>query len=121
DRSELAAHTTVAAAEEHEDEKQPPNVSHRMVWSRGEPDKALAEADVVVEKSFLAKWVHQGYIETMAAIVDCDLKGEYTVWTSTQGDFATREGLAKLLGIPETKIKVEFMEMGGGFGAKIQP
>ena len=39
----------------------------------------------------------------------------------TQGDFATRDGLAKILGIPETKIQVEFMEMGGGFGGKVQP
>jgi len=27
-----------------------------------------------VEKTYLAKWVHQDYIEPMAAIVDCDLE-----------------------------------------------
>jgi len=43
------------------------------------------------------------------------------VWTSTQGNFATREGLARVLGVSETKIQVEAVEMGGGFGAKIQP
>ncbi|MEK7214014.1 MAG: molybdopterin cofactor-binding domain-containing protein, partial [Chloroflexota bacterium] len=66
-------------------------------------------------------WVHQGYIEPMGAVVDCDMNGDYKVWTSTQGNFPTRENLAKVLGVPETKIVVEYVEMGGGFGGKIQP
>src|SRR5581483_9758164 len=57
----------------------------------------------------------------MGAVVSCDMNGDFKCWTSTQGDFTTREGLAKVLGIPETKIQVDFMEMGGGFGGKIQP
>jgi len=121
DRSELAAHTAGANTDEESTEKTPPNVTHRMVWSRGDVEKAFKEADVVAERSYQASWTHQGYIETMGAVVDCNRNGEYTVWTSTQGDFATREGLAKVLGVPETKIRVEFVEMGGGFGAKIQP
>ncbi|MBI2885900.1 MAG: xanthine dehydrogenase family protein molybdopterin-binding subunit [Chloroflexi bacterium] len=121
DRSELAAHTTLAAADEQTTEKTPPNVTHRMVWSRGDVERAFKEADVVVERSFRASWTHQGYIEPMSGIVDCDRNGDYTVWTSTQGDFTTREGLAKVLGVPETKVRVNFVEMGGGFGAKIQP
>lgn len=120
DRSELAAHTTVSTTDEEAQESSP-NVTHRMVWSRGDVSKALQEADVVVDKTYLASWVHQGYIEPMGAIVDCDLNGDYNCWTSTQGDFTTREGLSKILGVPETKITVDFIEMGGGFGAKIQP
>ncbi len=49
------------------------------------------------------------------------MNGDFNVWTSTQGNFATRDGLAKLLGVSESKIEVNSVEMGGGFGAKIQP
>ncbi len=47
DRSELAAHNAMAVEEETSESKLPPNVTQRMVWSRGEVDHALAEADVV--------------------------------------------------------------------------
>ncbi len=120
DRSELKAHTTVTE-EAEEEEQASPNITHRLVWSRGDVEQAFKDSDVVIEREYRASWVHQGYIETMGAVVDCDMNGNYKVWTSTQGDFPTREGLAKLLGVPETKIVVDFVEMGGGFGAKIQP
>ena len=120
DRSELQAHTTVSDSEE-EAPAASPNITHRMVWSRGDVATAINEAEVAIEKSFQASWVHQGYIETMGAIVDCDLDNNYRVWVSTQGDFNSRESISRILGVPENKIVVEYVEMGGGFGAKIQP
>ena len=120
DRSELQAHTTVSDSEE-EAPAASPNITHRMVWSRGDVATAIKEAEVAIEKSFQASWVHQGYIETMGAIVDCDLDNNYRVWVSTQGDFNSRESISRILGVPENKIVVEYVEMGGGFGAKIQP
>jgi len=121
DREELKAHSAAAASEE-EHAAEISNVTQRMVFSRGDVEKGFAEADYILEKSYTAQWIHQGYLEPMAATVDYDSSTEeWRVWTSTQGDFTTREGLAKVLGVPETKIIVEFVEMGGGFGAKIQP
>ena len=120
DRSELQAHSTTTDSGEQAQEVSP-NVTHRLVWSRGDVEQALKDADLVVERTYRASWVHQGYIEPMAAIVDCNRNEDYTVWTSTQGSFSTRDALSKILGVPETKVVVEFVEMGGGFGAKIQP
>ena len=124
DRSELKAHTTVTDSEAAAPELSP-NITHRMVWSRGNVDQAIEDArkngGIVVTRQYRAQWVHQGYIEPMGAVVDCDMNGDFKVWTSTQGNFPTRENLAKVLGVPETKIVVEYVEMGGGFGGKIQP
>ena len=120
DRSELRAHTTVK--DDEEEVAKISNVTQRMVFSRGDVEQGFRDADYVVERTYRAQWVHQGYIEPMSATVDYDTStGEFTVWTSTQGNFTTREGLSKLLGVPEGKIDVQFVEMGGGFGAKIQP
>lgn len=122
DREELKAHSAAATSEEGHEAKKISNVTQRMVFSRGNVEKGFEEADFILERSYTAQWIHQGYLEPMAATVDYDTSmGEWRVWTSTQGDFTTREGLAKVLGVPETKIVVEFVEMGGGFGAKIQP
>lgn len=121
DNSELAAHSVVAATEDVHSDKNPPNVTHRLVWARGDVEAGFKEADYIVERKFHASWVHQGYIETMSATVDCDLDNNYHIWLSTQGSFTSRENMAKMLGVPESKIVVEFLEMGGGFGGKIQP
>ncbi|MCX6024460.1 MAG: xanthine dehydrogenase family protein molybdopterin-binding subunit, partial [Chloroflexi bacterium] len=124
DRAEARSHSVGGsnAADEEEHAPKISNVTQRMVFSRGDVEKGFAEADYILERSYDASWVHQGYIEPMAATVDYDPSiGEWRVWTSTQGNFGTREGLGKILGVPETKITVEFVEMGGGFGAKIQP
>ena len=117
DNSELAAHSVVAASEDVHSDKNPPNVTHRLVWARGDVEAGFKEADYIIEKSFHASWVHQGYIETMSATVDCDLDNNFHIWLSTQGSFTSRENMAKMLGVPESKIVVEFLEMGGGFGA----
>src|SRR5439155_19943197 len=41
-----------------------------------------------------------------------------TVWTSTQVPFAARSGVARVLQIPESKVRVIVPLLGGGFGAK---
>ena len=120
DRSELLAHTTITDSGA-EEAATSPNITHRMNWSRGNMAEALQNAEVTIERSFRTSWVYQGYIEPFSAIVDCDLDENYRVWLSTQGTFSSREGLSRILGVPENKIVVEYVEMGGGFGAKIQP
>jgi len=122
DRAELRSHTAGADTNEEEEAPKISNITQRMVFSRGDVEKGFADADFVLERTYRAQWMHQGYLEPMSATVDYDTStGEWRVWNSTQGDFTTREGMSKVLGVPENKIIVEFVEMGGGFGAKIQP
>jgi len=124
DRAELRSHTVGASEDDDEEEEAPKisNITQKMIFSRGDVEKGFAESDFILEKTYRAQWMHQGYLEPMSATVDYDTStGEFRVWNSTQGDFSTREGMSKVLGIPENKIIVEFVEMGGGFGAKIQP
>ncbi|MBI4497611.1 MAG: molybdopterin-dependent oxidoreductase [Chloroflexi bacterium] len=97
------------------------NITQRVVYSRGDVQKGLAEADAVISRRWRASWVHQGYIEPHVAVVDCDSSGNFTVWTGTQGPYRVREVLARFLGVPENRITVEVTELGGGFGGKNQP
>lgn len=120
DRSEEAAHH---AETMHRDEPQMApgtNISQRLVYERGDIEQGFAQADVIVEDTWRAAMTHQGYLEPQACVVDCTPAGEFTVWCSTQWLFRVREDVAKVLGVPESRVTVESTEMGGGFGGKFQ-
>jgi CO/xanthine dehydrogenase Mo-binding subunit len=63
--------------------------------------------------------VHQGYLEPHASVAAQDPVGNISIWTSTQALFYSRTEVAELLGLPEAKIKVVAMPVGGGFGGKV--
>ncbi len=95
------------------------NIAAHNHFEGGDVEAAFAEADVVVEREFDTKMVHQGYIEPHNGTANWNADGTLTVWTSTQGAFAVRASLAELLQLPVSRIRVIPMEIGGGFGGKI--
>ena len=94
------------------------NVAGHVQLSVGDIDKGFDEADIVVEKEFRTKTVHQGYIEPHTATAWWMPDGRITVWCSSQGHFQMRDRTAGVLGIPSSRIRVVPMEIGGGFGGK---
>jgi xanthine dehydrogenase YagR molybdenum-binding subunit len=94
------------------------NVEKINEYSRGNIDQGFAEAEVTIERTYkTAIEIHQT-AETHASVAKWD-EDELTVWDSTQAIFSVRDGLAEALGIPETKVRVIKMYMGGGFGSKL--
>ena len=97
---------------------QPSNVASRIVHERGDLEQGFGEADVVIEKEFTTKPVHQGYIEPHAAVADANNDGRANIWCSSQGHFAMRAYTATVLGVSQGTLKVTAAEIGGGFGGK---
>jgi xanthine dehydrogenase molybdenum-binding subunit len=97
----------------------PSNVCSRTVFERGQSDRGLAQSDATVELSVKVDTAHQGYIEPQAVVAQYDRDGQTTLWVSTQGHFTTELVTAKILGIPQSKIRVVPLEIGGGFGGKV--
>ncbi|SVB86470.1 uncharacterized protein METZ01_LOCUS239324, partial [marine metagenome] len=95
------------------------NIATHVQFTQGDIEKGFAAADVIVEREFTNKMVHQGYIEPQTASAIWNESGEITIWTSTQGAFTARDAIAPILDMPVSKIKVVPMEIGGGFGGKI--
>jgi xanthine dehydrogenase YagR molybdenum-binding subunit len=94
------------------------NVEKINEYGRGNIDQGFAEAEVTFERTYkTAIEIHQT-AETHASVAKWD-EDELTVWDSTQAIFNVRDGLAEALGIPETKVRVIKMYMGGGFGSKL--
>ena len=94
------------------------NVTAHNQHKLGDLDTGFEQADVVVEREFRTKMVHQGYIEPHSATALWNSNDKITLWCSSQGHFQIGENTAKVLDIPASRIKVVPMEIGGGFGGK---
>lgn len=93
------------------------NISKAKVRSEGDPESAMAESEVTVEGHYAtAINLHQP-METHGNTVICDGE-ELLAWSSTQGVFGVRDGLAEAMGLPLSKARVITQYMGGGFGSK---
>jgi CO/xanthine dehydrogenase Mo-binding subunit len=84
----------------------------------GDPDKAMAEADVVVDEVYETKMIHPQYLEPRIAAAQVEPDGRITVWANAQAPFGVRTDVARLLGVSLNKVRVLSTELGGGFGGK---
>ncbi len=94
------------------------NLALKIISEEGDVEKAFSESDVVVERQFRTKAVHQGYIEPQATTVFWNKDNKVTAWCSTQQLFAFRDHISALLDIPLGDVTVVPLEIGGGFGGK---
>ena len=112
-------HENLTTASLGDEDDKPTNIASHLQHKKGDIEEGFAEADVVIERDFVTGTVHQGYIEPHNATAHYNQDGQLTVWCSTQGAFTVREQLAEILQYPISKIKVVPLEIGGGFGGKI--
>src|SRR5262249_34570177 len=114
---ELALHGA-AGSGNGSTQPQAPNVASHQRFRRGDVDRALGEADVVVEREFRTPWVHQSYMEPQVCAATVDVLGNVVVYASTQAMFRTRDTVATVLGKSPSQVRVSAMPVGGGFGGK---
>jgi len=84
---------------------------------RGDVDRGLEEADVVVSGEFRTGTVLHNSMETHQSVVQWTSDG-VEVHISTQYIWGIRDEVASELGLPPDKVRVVCHYMGGGFGAK---
>jgi CO/xanthine dehydrogenase Mo-binding subunit len=99
-------------------EGKPSNIVGKIEHKLGDIADGFAKADVIVERSFTTRPVHQGYIESHACLVSVSADGKTTIFSSSQGQFMVRAMTALLTGIPQSDIRAIPAEIGGGFGGK---
>jgi CO/xanthine dehydrogenase Mo-binding subunit len=96
----------------------PSNIAGKLEHKLGDVAAGFAAADVIVERSFSTRAVHQGYIEPHACVVSIGKDGKAVVWSSSQGQFMVRAMCAYLTGVEQSSIRAIPAEIGGGFGGK---
>jgi CO/xanthine dehydrogenase Mo-binding subunit len=84
---------------------------------KGDANAAIAAAEVVVKGRYLTDASQGVPIEPRAILAQWQ-GDRVTVWSSTQVPFAARSGIAHVLQIPESQVRVIVPLLGGGFGSK---
>ncbi|HEY7648948.1 MAG TPA: xanthine dehydrogenase family protein molybdopterin-binding subunit [Methylomirabilota bacterium] len=90
----------------------------RLVY--GDPDRAFREADVVIRERFRFPKYGSTPIETYGIIARWDaLEGVLTVWSNFMGPFIMHPLTARVLGLPENRLRfIVPPDIGGSFGIK---
>ena len=96
----------------------PDNVLVRGRVVSGDVEKALAEADVVVEDAYETGFVEHAYIEPEAGFAR-RIGDSIEVQACTQSPYMDRADIAKILGIPPEAVRIIPTAVGGGFGSKL--
>ena len=114
------AHVRVAYEEEAPllDPEQSKTVFKSFHIERGAIERALADADVVVEGEYHLPHQEQAYIETNGAAAWFEKDGTLVALGSLQCPHYVVKALKAAFGLPEEKLRVVQAVTGGGFGGK---
>ncbi|AMQ20909.1 xanthine dehydrogenase subunit D [Anoxybacillus geothermalis] len=101
------------------------NILHQASYQKGNVEEAFQTCDVIVEETYeLPRQMH-AYMETEGGVIVPEKDGRITVYVGTQHGYKDRFQLARILNVPESKIRVVSSPIGGSFGGKdelnIQP
>ncbi|MBI5830326.1 MAG: xanthine dehydrogenase family protein molybdopterin-binding subunit [Chloroflexi bacterium] len=94
------------------------NVVSAYDLTRGEIEKALAEADVVLEQTFHVPSQEHVQLETEAGVATIDPEGNVTVIAASQDPIYVLRMISQALGVPQNKVRVKSIASGGSFGVK---
>ena len=96
---------------------EPDNVVSRYTIRKGDLEKGMAEADLVVENTFRMPFVEHAYLEPDAGVAWIDEQGVINIRVATQVVEHFRS-VARALCLPQNKVRVRGTMVGGGFGSK---
>jgi carbon-monoxide dehydrogenase large subunit len=98
----------------------PDNISFvELLGDKAATDAAFARADHVVKNRMVINRVTAVAMEPRGAVGDYNAAdGRYTLYTALQRPHPVRADLAKLLGVPESKVHIITGDTGGSFGMK---
>jgi aerobic carbon-monoxide dehydrogenase large subunit len=96
------------------------NLAAHAVQQHGDYDAALRDAYLVISRRFDYDRGAGAALENRCVAAAWDPRGEeLTVWDTTQAPIPIRNGLARMLGLLESQVRVIAPFIGGAFGPKI--
>ncbi len=96
----------------------PSNVLFERSATHGDVEGAFAGAAVVVRETFAHGRCSASPLEGRGVLAEWE--GErLTIWTGSQVPHVFRTGVARALGLPESRVRVIVPDTGGGFGQKM--
>jgi 4-hydroxybenzoyl-CoA reductase alpha subunit len=97
------------------------NIHRNQSYEFGDVDQALANSDHVFEDLFFYQGNTHLPMEQQATLASMEGDGKLLVTSSTQNPHYLHRQLARVLQMPEARIRVIASPNGGGFGGKCDP
>lgn len=88
-----------------------------VMRKKGDVDSALKSASKTIEAEYYVPHLPHVPMEPPVAVAHFQ-NGSCEVWAPTQNPQAARTEVARVLGLPEEKVRVNVTLLGGGFGRK---
>jgi nicotinate dehydrogenase large molybdopterin subunit len=93
------------------------NVLLERVLAKGDADRALKEADVVITNTYRTQMVEHAYLEPEAGVAKYE-DGRVTIWMPSKHAHFDHKEIAGVLGVAAEKVRVILTTIGGSFGDK---
>jgi 4-hydroxybenzoyl-CoA reductase alpha subunit len=97
------------------------NIMKEVHLEFGDMEAGFAAADLIRDDTYFFEGTTHAPMEEHACVADCHADGKITLWTSTQTPHYVHREVAKVLGIPLSRLRVIVPPVGGGFGGKCEP
>ncbi|GMQ77542.1 MAG: molybdopterin-dependent oxidoreductase [Anaerolineae bacterium] len=96
------------------------NVAAHVVQEKGNYAAIRGQADILIQRRFVYDRGTAAAMENRGVVAHWDDRAaRLTIWDTTQAPIPIRNGLARILGLPEHQVRVIAPFIGGGFGPKI--
>ncbi len=97
-----------------------PTTSRTVDSERGDPDRALADAPVKLDQTYVTPVETHNPMELHATTAVWD-GPQLTLYESTQSVNNSQDVIAQVLGLPTDQVRVVSKFLGSGFGGKLWP
>ena len=95
------------------------NIAAHFAVTVGDLDTAFASADVVFEERLENQRLSSVPMENRGVLASWDpFRGELDLWTTNQAPYRLRDIIARGVGLPYEKVRVNPCDIGGAFGGK---
>ena len=94
------------------------NIALDYKLRRGDVEEGFRNSDHIFEHTFKNQPVMHTPMEPFVSVADV-ADGRVTLHTASQGPSFVRIEIARLLGLPENRVRVKVPYLGGGFGGKL--
>src|SRR5260370_42055300 len=90
----------------------------QVFYRHGDIKAGFAQADRIFEHTFYVPPVHQGYLEPHACVASIAPSGKINIWLSNKSPFVARSQIAVALDVPEERVLVNPITIGGASAGK---
>ena len=93
------------------------NIFYHFHYERGDVEGAFNDSDHVFEETYYLSSAQHYPLESHVSVADFQ-DDQVTIWSGSQTPFPLRQEIARMFGLPLSRVRVMVPYIGGGYGAK---